>query len=135
MPREETFFEQHKGSLKVTVLKSYDQGFARESFQEMDEIAHEHLWAALKPEEVYEPAELPKLGDPNDTEGEAEAFLWDELLEQSREDGNTLSFFIVNESVGHHTKSVYVSPDWPSAESFALARLADFESVQEEASS
>ncbi len=90
----------------------------------MDDDAQKHLWAALKPEEVYEPANLPKLADPDDVNGEAEAFLWDELLEQAREDGNLLSFFIVNETVGSNTENLYVSPDWPSAESFALSRLA-----------
>ena len=124
MPKQETFFEEQNGSRQVTVLKSYDQGYARETFREMDSEAQKHLWAALKPEEIYEPANLPKLDDPNDVNGEAEAFLWDELLEQAREDGNLLSFFIVNETVGSHTEKLYVSPDWPSAESFAVSRLA-----------
>ena len=45
-------------------------------------------------------------------------------MEQAREDGNLLSFFIVNETVGPHRESLYVSPDWPSAEAFAKERLA-----------
>ena len=86
----------------------------------MDEEAQQRLWESLKPEETYDPSGLPSLGDP---EGEGEAFLWDELLESAREDGNLLSFFIVTETVGRHTESLYVSPDWPSAESFAKGRL------------
>lgn len=124
MPKQETFFEQQNGGRQITVLKSYDQGYAREAFRGMDEEAQKHLWAALRPEEVYEPANLPVLGDLSDVGREAEAFLWDELLEQAREDGNLLSFFIVNETDGSHTENLYVSPDWPSAESFALSRLA-----------
>jgi hypothetical protein len=46
------------------------------------------------------------------------------LLEHAREDGNLLSFFIVNETNGRHSESLYVSPDWPSAESYAKQRLS-----------
>ena len=42
----------------------------------------------------------------------------------AREDGNLLSFFIVNQTKGGHTESLYVSPDWPSAEAFAQSQLA-----------
>lgn len=122
MPKQETFFEEQNGDRRVEVLKSYDQSYAREAFKNMDEEAQKRLWDSLKPEETYDPAGLPSLGDP---EGEAEAFLWDELLESAREDGNVLSFFIVNETVGRRTESLYVSPDWPSAEQFAKTRLAE----------
>ena len=61
----------------VEVLKSFDQIYAREVFTHMDDAALKHLWAALKPEEIYEAENLPSLGDSNE---EAEAFLWDELL-------------------------------------------------------
>lgn len=124
MPRQETFFDESKGGLRIEVLKSYDQSYAREAFRNMDTDAQQILWNVLKPEETYDPAGLPSLNDPNDVTGEAEAFLWDELLEQSREDGNLLSFFIVNEIAGSRSESLYVSPDWPSAESFARGRLA-----------
>lgn len=116
MPKQETFFEKTLGDKTVEVFKSYDQTYAREVFTNMDDAALKHLWAALKPEEIYEPTNLPSLSDPN---GEAEAFLWDELLEQAREEGPLLSFFIVNERGGHQDGGLYVSPDWPSAESFA----------------
>jgi hypothetical protein len=87
----------------------------------MDDDALQQLWKTLKPEEIYDPAGLPTLGD---TEGEGESFLWDELLEQAREDGSTLSFFIVNELREGNAENLFVSPDWPSAETFAKARLA-----------
>ena len=120
MPKQETFFEDQSGDRTTEVLKSYDQGYAREAFKNMDEEAQRRLWESLKPEQTYEPASLPSLGD---AQGEGEAFLWDELLECAREDGNVLSFFIVNETIGRRTESLFVSPDWPSAESFAKARL------------
>lgn len=120
MPKQETFFDQQNGDRHIEVLKSYDQVYAREAFQHLDDVALQRLWTALKPEGIYELSELPALGDPN---GEGEAFLWDELLEQSREDGNLLSFFVVNETNGGRSRSVYVSPDWPSAEAFAKERL------------
>ena len=102
MPKQETFFEQQTGDRRVEVLKSYDQSYALEAFKNMDEQAQRHLWDALKPEEIYDPAGLPSLNDPA---GEGEAFLWDELPEAAREYGNTLSFFIVNEIVGGRTES------------------------------
>lgn len=87
----------------------------------MDGDALQRLWTSLKPEEIYDPAGLPALNDP---EGEGEAFLWDELLEQAREEGPVLSFFIVNETVDRHSESLFVSPDWPSAEAFAKEHLS-----------
>jgi hypothetical protein len=124
MPRQETFFEESKSGLRIEVLKSYDQGYAREAFRNMSAGAQQVLWRVLKPEQKYDAAGLPSLNDPTDVTGEAEAFMWDELLEQAREDGNLLSFFIVNEITGSRTESLYVSGDWPSAENFAKERLA-----------
>ena len=121
MPKQEIFFEQSAAGIRIEVLKSYDQSYAREAFHEMGEDALQHLWGTLQPEEIYDPAGLPSLSDPN---GEGEAFLWDELLEQAREDGNVLSFFVVNETANGRSESLYVSPDWPSAEAFAKQRLA-----------
>jgi hypothetical protein len=124
MPKQEIFLEEHQGDRIIEVLKSYDQGYAREAFLNMDDEAQQHLWNSLKPEEIYDPAGLPSLDDPNDVNGEAAAFLWDELLEQAREDGSLLSFFIVNEKNGRREESLYVSPDWPSAEAFARDHLS-----------
>ncbi len=116
MPKQELFFEQQTSEHRVEVLKSYDQVYAREAFLNMDMEGLQKLWSALKPEDIYDPAGLPKLGDP---EGEGEAFLWDELVEQAREDGSLLSFFVVNETKGRLSEARFVSPDWPSAEAFA----------------
>jgi hypothetical protein len=120
MPKQEVFFEQQIGERHIEVLKSYDQAYAYEAFKNMNEEALQQLWTALKPEEIYDPADLPVLNDPG---GGGEAFLWDELLEQAHEDGSLLSFFIVNETKARHTENLFVSPDWPSAESFAKARI------------
>lgn len=116
MPVQETFFSQQRSTLNVEVIKTYDERFAAESFRQMDDAALKYLWNALTPEAIYDPDGLPSLGDPS---GEAEAFLWDELREQAREDGHERSFFIVSAKDGSTTKAVYVSPDWPSAEDFA----------------
>ena len=78
----------------------------------------------MKPEDIYDPANLPSLDDPNDVSGEAEAFLWDEMVDQARERDNLFSFFVVNEIKGGHSESLYVSPDWPSAEDFAKRYLS-----------
>ena len=120
MPKQEVFLEEKIANGKIEVLKSYDQAYAREAFGNMSEDGQKRLWSVLKPEDIYEAEELPKLGD---AEGEAEAFLWDELVEQAREEGAMVSFFIVNETVNRRTSSLYVSPEWPSAEAFAKERL------------
>ena len=124
MPQQETVFEESVGDRRIEVLKSYDQICAHEALRNMNGQARQILWGVLKPEEAYDLAELPSLDDPEDVNGESEAFMWDELLEQAREDGNLLSFFIVNEATAARTGSLYVSPDWPSDESFARARVA-----------
>lgn len=123
MPKQEVFFEQAIQGKRVEVLKSYDQSYARDAFRNMDDTSLRRLWLALEPEKIYDPTDLPSLNDPNDVNGEAESFLWDELLERAREENNLFSFFIVNEVVGDRTESVYVSPDWPSAEAFAKERI------------
>ena len=124
MPRHETFLNERNGDQAIEVLKPYDQVYAREAFRNMDDEAQRLSWSILGPEEIYEPSGLPTLDDENDVTGKAEAFMWDELLEQVREDGNMLSFFVVNETKGSRTESLYVSFNWPSAESLARARLA-----------
>ncbi len=121
MPKQETFFEQQRGTAKVEVLKSYDSGYAREAFKNMDDDALKRLWLSLDVENKYDAAELPPLGQPN---GEGEDFLWDELLDSAREYGNEVSFFIVNEIHSARSESLWVSPDWPSAESFARNRVS-----------
>jgi hypothetical protein len=120
MPQQVVFFEQSSGERRVEVLKTYDRRFAREAFEKMDEPAQTHLWKSLGIEENYEAADIP----PVHTQG-GDDFLWDELLDAAREDGNLLSFFVVTEAKGAASQSLYVAPDWPSAEAFAKRRLAD----------
>lgn len=119
MPQQELFFQNETTGRRVEVLKTYDQQFARESFASMDEPAQAQLWDALKIEDSYDPADIPRRLDPDSGD-----FLWDELLEAAREEGNILSFFVVNESTGSGRKPLYVSPDWPSAEAYAKNRIA-----------
>ena len=127
MPKQEIFFEQSTAGTRIEVLKSYDEGYAREAFDSMNEEARKHLWSALKADEIYDPEDLPKLNDPEDVSDDAGAFLWDELAEQALEDPRSSprrnSFFIVNETVNGKSESLYVSPDWPSAEAFAKHRV------------
>ena len=115
MPKQEVVFEQKTGDRRIEVLKVYDRAYAREAFGNMDEAARKFLWNSLGINENYDAADVPPIDDPA-----SEDFLWEELLESSREDGNLLSFFVVNE----HSESVYVSPDWQSAETFAKNRLS-----------
>ena len=120
MPKQEVFFEQKSGDRRVEVLKTYDRIYAREAFGNMDEAAQIHLWNSLGIDEAYDPADLPPAHDPD-----SEDFLWEELLEAASEDGSLLSFFVVNEAPADGpSESLYVSPDWPSAEAFAKNRLA-----------
>jgi len=122
MPRQEIFFEQQAGNRRVEVLKTYDRSYAREVFRAIDGEAREALAVSLGLEKNYEPADIP---DPNGSE--YDDFLWDELLEAAREDvrsdPNLYSFFIVSEATSARPQDVYISPDWPSAEAFAKARL------------
>jgi hypothetical protein len=115
MPQQEVVFEQSIGDKRVEVLKVYDRSYAREAFGNMDEAARRFLWNSLGINENHDAADVPQIGDPA-----SEDFLWEELMEAAREDGNLLSFFVVNEK----SESVYVSPDWPSAETFAKNRIA-----------
>jgi len=102
------------------IMPAQDQQFAREAFDNMDEEAQTHLWNSLKPEDIYDPEGLPTVAEPEDRS----AFLWDELVDQAREDWRTFSYFVVNEAKDGRTESLYVSPDWPSAEAFAKTRIA-----------
>lgn len=118
MPRQEVFFEQKIGERRIEVLKTYDQNCAREAFDNMDAAARAFLWKSLGIDEAYERADIP----PIESE-DGEDFLWDALLEDSREDGNLLSFFLVSEAKGTFSKNVFVSPDWLGAESYAQTFL------------
>ena len=118
MPQQEVYFEQKAGERRVEVLKVYDRSYARKAFTNMDEIAQTYLWNSLGINEKHDAEDLPPVHG-----AAGEDFLWEELLEEAREDGNLLSFFVVNEVKGSVSESLYVSPDWPSAEAFAKQLL------------
>jgi len=123
MPRQEVFFEQSTGGRRVEVLKTYDQSYAREVFNDLDSEAREALATALDLKKNYEPADIPA------PEGiEYDDFLWDELFEAAREDvrsdPNLYSFFVVAEDGDGKSEDLYISPDWPSAEAFAKKLIA-----------
>lgn len=122
MPQQELFFERQLEDRRIEVLKVYDQQLAREAFNNMDQAAQTFLWQSLQPDQKYDPAGLPTAEEPEDRS----AFLWDELVEQAREDWRTFSFFVVNEASGSCSESIFVSPDWPSAEAFATSRISRF---------
>lgn len=119
MPKQETFFEEITGDLKIEVVKTYDHAFAREAFDGMDEVAQAHLWRALGIENLYDTTEIPPANEPS-----RQDFVWGEVEDAAREDGNLCSFFVVNETRGNTVENIYVSPDWPSAEAFAKSRMA-----------
>jgi hypothetical protein len=118
MPQQETFFEGAVDARRIEVIKTYDQIYAHESFGNMDAAAQSFLWNALKIDENYDLKDLPLRHDAN-----AEDFLWEELISSAREYGNQVSFFVVVESKENCSTAIYVSPDWPSAESFAKHAL------------
>lgn len=118
MPRQEVYFEQETGERRVEVLKVYDRSYAREAFANTDEVAQKYLWNSLGINEKHDAEDLPPIDGPA-----GEDFLWEELPEEAREDGNLLSFFVVNEVKGSVSESLYVSPDWPSAQAFAKQRF------------
>jgi hypothetical protein len=102
MPQQQVFFEQKSGDRRIEVLKVYDRSYAREAFGNMDEAAQKYLWNSLGINENYDAADLPPIHDPA-----GEDFLWEELLDAAREDGNLLSFFVVNEAKGGTSQSLY----------------------------
>ena len=123
MPQQELFFEQKAGDRRVEVLKTYDRSYAREVFNGIGAEAREALAAALDLTKNYEPTEIP---DPNGSD--YDDFLWEELCEAAREDvrndPSLYSFFVVSEVKSDRNEDLYVSPDWPSAETYAKKRIA-----------
>jgi hypothetical protein len=116
------FFQQRAGNKSIEVVKTYDRSYAREVFKAMDDDGASALAAALEVADKYDPNEIPDVSG-----SEYEDFLWEELCEAAREDvrldPNLYSFFVVSETMGGRTEDLYISPDWPSAEAFAKARL------------
>jgi hypothetical protein len=120
MPQQEVYFEQKTDKGTIEILKTYDRHYAREAFANMDESARRYLWNSLGIDENYDPADRPSID-----QSDSEDFLWEEMLDAAREDGNLLSFFVVSQTQNGFSKELYISPDWPSAEAFAKKRIAD----------
>jgi hypothetical protein len=119
MARQEIFMDRQVGDRRVRVLKTYDRTYAREVLAEMDETAKTHLWNALGLDEEYERGNAPSMNS-----SDAEDILWDALLENSREDGNLCSFFVVRQDRAERTDDLYVSSDWPSSEQFEYSAIS-----------
>jgi hypothetical protein len=123
MPRQETFLHESADGVTVDVLKIYDRQYAREVFEKLSDEAMDTLAAALEIKETYDPEDIPSAGS-----AEYEDFLWEELCESAREDVRQSpildSFFVVSETKDGKGEDLYVSPDWPSAEGYALKRIA-----------
>lgn len=113
MPQQSIYLDERTESNRVQVVKVYDSVYARSCFDELDEPALAFLSASLRLADKYESVEP------------ATEVAWEDVEEDAREDGNILSFFVVTEKRNGDEKPVYVSPDWPSAESFAKSRLAN----------
>lgn len=114
---QEIFFEQERNGHRLEVIKTYDTASAREAFADMDDGALNWLAKALDLAGSYSPGDIPEK-----TSSEYADFLWEELLDRAREDGNICSFFVVQEVHAGVSRSLYTSPDWPSAEAFAKQR-------------
>lgn len=118
MPQQTSFFDQTVGDTRIEVLKSYDEAFAREAFDQMNEDALEFLARSLdlngSDTEVALNPESPEYADS----------IWDELKDGAREDWNSFSYFIVAEESAGRTAPLFVSADWPSAEAFAKRRIS-----------
>src|SRR5258708_1246554 len=121
MPQQAIIIEERVGDKRVTVLKSYARQSAREAFDAMDLPARTELIKALHLEDEYDPDDLASLDLISD--GDA---LWEEMVNQAREDERLFSFFVVTEAVGPRSDTLFVSPDWPSAEAFAKSRIAAY---------
>jgi hypothetical protein len=115
MPAEEIFLKLEHGGTAIRVLKTYDAAFAREVFEGMDSTALKVLWDSLALKDNYDAADIPAGDSPDFLD-----FIWEELLDGAREDGQARSFFVV--LVGSndaHEKAQFVSGDWPTAQDYA----------------
>ena len=118
MPEQTTFFEEIIGGTRVEVLKSYDEVFAREAFEQLHDDALAFLARSLSFLDSND-VNGPNPGDPDYSD-----LIWDELKDGAREDWNSFSYFIVAEESAGHTSSLFVSADWPTAEAFAKRRIS-----------
>lgn len=119
MRSQQTFLSRKIGASRVRVVKTYDAGFAREAFQEMDETALAHLAKTMAAEDLFDPEDAPQ------SPSEYADFLWGEVAESSRERDQISSFFVVTRASGDGRSLLYVSGDWPSAESYAKELAAN----------
>jgi hypothetical protein len=120
MPMQEVFLEEVMNGRTFRVLKTYDSRFAHEAFGEMSGEALEALAASLDLKSKFDDFDIPASADVDYAD-----FLWEEVLESAREEGSTLSFFVVSETEQRAARNLYVSPDWPSAESFLKLQLTN----------
>jgi len=118
MRKEENFLEQQLGDKRISVLKTYDTIFARESFDQMTPDALGTLAATLDLSGRFDSQDIPAANDDAFPE-----FLWEVIKDDAREDWNSFSYFVVTERLRDRTTALYVSPDWPSAEAFANATI------------
>jgi hypothetical protein len=115
MPKEETFLELKEGQKRIRVIKTYDATYAREVFQDVDSPAIRILADSLQLSNNYDEKDIPSPDSPDYND-----FIWEELLDSAREDGQIRSFFVVAvDGYGETTATPFISPDWPTAESFA----------------
>jgi hypothetical protein len=107
MPAQEAFFKQRIGAEFFKIIKTYDASLAREAFADMGPLALHHLAESLMIEQQYESNEIPSasVDDPD--------FLWEELCESAREDGQKCSFFVVSKASKLRRSFRHVSADWP----------------------
>ena len=76
------------------------------------------LGKSLSIDEEYEADEIPS------EESALAEFLWEEMVDSAREDGQVRSFFVVRRTSPSNASLLYVSGDWPSAESYTQQLLA-----------
>jgi hypothetical protein len=113
MPTQEKYLRQRIGNKRIKIIKTYDKSLGHEAFADMDSAALDHLASSLALEQQYELSDIPI------RPAEALDFLWDEVCESAREDGQKCSFFVVTRASRSARSFLYVSGDWPSAENYA----------------
>jgi hypothetical protein len=117
VPAQEKIYDRQTGDGRICIVKTYDSGFAKEVFDEMDPGVLAMLVDSLHLDQTYDASDLPS---PDDSE--YPEFVWESLMEDAREDGAERSFFVVYRNDHNGQANLLVSPDWPTAEAYA-ARL------------
>ena len=115
MPAQETFLELQRGARRIRVVKTYDTTYARSVFHDVDQASLRLLAASLNVAGAYDPSDIPAEDSPDYSD-----FIWEELLDGAREDGQIRSFFLVTvEQQGKDEKIPFIAADWPTAEAYA----------------